>query len=809
MHRAVHVRNLIVALTAVVAILLTSSFQSPVTLGANVSAVGPQAPLQQAANFFWTPGTTSVNVVPGGPTVFVTAFSLRNETGATATFDITLLNVPSGWSAQVSPSQMTLADGASRSVTILLAVPSGESPGQRVITLRATRTGIAPPPTNDAFLQVNVIIPTATPTPATPTATVGPSPTPPPVCLNGRERDDPGNDMGSARLILVDVTEGHGICVIGDEDWFKFGAIGGKVYTIDVPEMANGLDLSIDLYDEQGNRLTSNDDFFNRTPPDPSDIRPRIQSWTAPRDGIYFFRIRDTLNLGGGDRTYSVVVISESYGPTPITIPEICRDLYEEDGLPEEATLITSNEVQPAHVLCPAGDADWVRFFGKAGKTYYLYTDTRPYRNNPDINQQTEAGADTVLYLADRDGVSIIDFNDDLAGGGSLDSEIRFTPTVDGFYYAQVKNVGDIGNQFIRYDLVLKLCVPGQECGRSPITQVAPTAPPAGTSTPTPTEISFLDETSEAELTAEAQTEIALDQTDTAEALTETAGGAPFSQSTLKPGPMVNGPLKGFADPAFERVWQRTDRPVAEQRATRGWIWGPRGLMARTEGYLQAVSGLRQVQYFDKARMEVNNPTGDRNSKWFVTTGLLVVELISGRTQIGDQEFVQHAPADIPIAGDPDDPNAPTYASFANVVGQAAGDRSGQLVAETIDRAGQVGSYGGPQRPETRLVHFVAETGHNIPQVFWDFLNSNGIIYEGGRYRNGALVDWVFTMGYPISEPYWTRIRVGGVERDVLVQAFQRRVLTYTPDNPRGWQVEMGNVGRHYYLWRYGEELPS
>jgi hypothetical protein len=52
------------------------------------------------------------------------------------------------------------------------------------------------------------------------------------------------------------------------------------------------------------------------------------------------------------------------------------------------------------------------------------------------------------------------------------------------------------------------------------------------------------------------------------------------------------------------------------------------------------------------------------------------------------------------------------------------------------------------------------------------------------------------------------RVRVGGVERDVLVQAYQRRVLTYTPNNPVGWQVEMGNVGRHYYQWRYNEVLP-
>jgi hypothetical protein len=38
----------------------------------------------------------------------------------------------------------------------------------------------------------------------------------------------------------------------------------------------------------------------------------------------------------------------------------------------------------------------------------------------------------------------------------------------------------------------------------------------------------------------------------------------------------------------------------------------------------------------------------------------------------------------------------------------------------------------------------------------------------------------------------------------VLIQLFERRTLTYTPANPSGFQVEMGNVGQHYYSWRYG-----
>ena len=562
--------------------------------------------------------------------------------------------------------------------------------------------------------------------------------------------------------------------------------------------MDAGLDLSLELFDSSGTRLTFNDDYFNRTPgqPNPKDIKPRIQSWRAPTDGTYYIRVRDTLNLGGSDTTYTIIVQSESYGPTPVTINELCRDLFEEDGLPEQARLITSNETQPDHVLCPTGDADWVKFFGLAGKTYYIYTDTR--NKGAGAQPGTEAGGDTVMYLADRDGVSIIDFNDDIGRDGasqalndgtapSLDSAIRFVPSADGFYYVQVKNVGDIGNQFIKYNLTLKLCLPGQECRRD---AVAPNQPTSSIPTPT-SEFGVPTNTPTSTPTA-----------------TTTSNTNNFLQNSLKPGPLVNGPLRGFADPSFSQVWQRSDQPIAEQRVARSWMWGPRGLMARTEGYIQSVSGLRQVQYFDKARMEVNNPRGDRNSQWFVTTGLLVVELISGRAQIGDNEFVQHYPASIPIAGDPGDANAPTYASFGGVTALQPGDRSGQIPAETIDRAGQVGSYAGPQRPETTLAHFVPESGHNIPQVFWDYLNASGTVLDGNRYHSATLFDWVFTLGYPISEPYWARIQVGGVPHDVLVQAFQRRVLTYSPENPSGWQVEMGNVGRHYYSWRYGEDLP-
>ena len=81
---------------------------------------------------------------------------------------------------------------------------------------------------------------------------------------------------------------------------------------------------------------------------------------------------------------------------------------------------------------------------------------------------------------------------------------------------------------------------------------------------------------------------------------------------------------------------------------------------------LQTVSG--SFQYFDKSRMEITFPDGDRSSPFYVTNGLLVVELISGRLQTGDNSFEDRSPAIVNVAGDATDPDGPTYASFSNLL---------------------------------------------------------------------------------------------------------------------------------------------
>ncbi len=273
--------------------------------------------------------------------------------------------------------------------------------------------------------------------------------------------------------------------------------------------------------------------------------------------------------------------------------------------------------------------------------------------------------------------------------------------------------------------------------------------------------------------------------------------------------PTGAAPLR-YADAAFERVWTRTDALVAAGQAGRSWYWGPQPGMIVRESFAGLPGGSHLVQYFDKSRMEINDPAGDRSSKWFVTNGLLTVELISGRIQTGLSQFEERGPADIPLASDGDDTSAPTYASFLPVSNTSRGDhrvtdRTGGAVTAVINRTGVVHTEANRALDATKLAHYEPKTGHNIPGVFWLFLNAGGPLRVDGATTNAPLSDpWNFATGLPISEPYWATVKIAGKPSDVLIQAFERRVLTYVPAGAPPWRVQMGNIGAHYYQYRYG-----
>jgi hypothetical protein len=229
----------------------------------------------------------------------------------------------------------------------------------------------------------------------------------------------------------------------------------------------------------------------------------------------------------------------------------------------------------------------------------------------------------------------------------------------------------------------------------------------------------------------------------------------------------------------------------------RSWLWGPDSWIAVSERYDEEPNRARMVHYFDKARVEINS--GETQPE--VTAGLLVRDMILGSIQVSDSEFVENTPANVPLAGDGYEfnPDAPTYASLNGVAsteeGREVTQRSGEAIVETLARDGTIGAD--ESAPDAATYGSYDETlGHNVATVF-------------DTYLSDLAVDQDMSVGLPLTEPYWVQTLVAQEPTWVLIQAFERRVLTYTPSNAPEWQIEMGNVGRHYYEWRYDHEAPN
>ncbi len=256
----------------------------------------------------------------------------------------------------------------------------------------------------------------------------------------------------------------------------------------------------------------------------------------------------------------------------------------------------------------------------------------------------------------------------------------------------------------------------------------------------------------------------------------------------------------------FNQTWQRTDDPVKYLVVSRTWMWGDGpATEALLEPYADSPGGQRSVKYYDKSRMEVNDPNEDPGESWYVTNGLLVVELITGQMQMGDDLFEERVPAEVPVAGDPDDEAGPTYTTFAELL-DAEPYADGEAIVQRVDRDGNVTVDDSLAVYGVTAASLVEAPGirHQIASPFWEFMNSTGMIYEDGEYYESQLFEpWFYATGLPITEAYWAEVKVAGEHLDVLMQCFERRCLTYTPDNDFGWQVEAGNVGLHYYAWRY------
>ncbi len=249
-----------------------------------------------------------------------------------------------------------------------------------------------------------------------------------------------------------------------------------------------------------------------------------------------------------------------------------------------------------------------------------------------------------------------------------------------------------------------------------------------------------------------------------------------------------------FASPLFAQRWQQ-DEEIAPN------FWGPlagahpgqdepyqSGDVCRPPRLCTAalpdgsVTGQRLVQYFDKGRMELTQ--GEQGA--IVTAGLLVHELITGQLQRGDTQFQALAPAAVPVAGDTTNV-FPLYRDLGS--GPAVSTMSPVGTSVTLLLTPQGGSAIPPPQDEQTVVSVIdPQTGHGVSKGFADFRNRVGL-------QN---------VGFALTDPFWADVPIAGTTQRILIQAFERRVLTYNPANPAPFQVEFGNVGQQYYQWRYG-----
>ena len=189
-------------------------------------------------------------------------------------------------------------------------------------------------------------------------------------------------------------------------------------------------------------------------------------------------------------------------------------------------------------------------------------------------------------------------------------------------------------------------------------------------------------------------------------------------------------------------------------------------LLGRPLGAAGVWNGL-PFQLFEKGRLEDHhaNPTLPPERRF--QYGLLADELIKAGVQL-------------PIGGDT---STLTYADLRPRAAPAArlAPPAGFTGMTTVLADGSV------------FVPFSADLspapGHAVPPGFWAYINRQDL-FPGG---------WLHHVGLPITEPLEAVVDKGPDKgRRIVLQAFQRTILTDDPLNTPQWRIERVNVGTDY-----------
>ncbi len=189
-------------------------------------------------------------------------------------------------------------------------------------------------------------------------------------------------------------------------------------------------------------------------------------------------------------------------------------------------------------------------------------------------------------------------------------------------------------------------------------------------------------------------------------------------------------------------------------------------LLGRSLGAAGVLNGV-PFQLFEKGRLEDHSANPALPPEWRYQYGLLVDELVQAGVLLpigGDASTLTYA-------------DLRTHAAPAVRVTPPAGFTG--LTAMLADGAVFI-----PFTPDLSPA-----PGHVVTPRFWAYIKRQDL-FPGG---------WLHDVGLPITEPLEALVDKGPDKgRRIIIQAFQRTILTDDPFNPPQWQIERANVGTDY-----------
>ncbi|HEX9991016.1 MAG TPA: GerMN domain-containing protein [Chloroflexia bacterium] len=165
------------------------------------------------------------------------------------------------------------------------------------------------------------------------------------------------------------------------------------------------------------------------------------------------------------------------------------------------------------------------------------------------------------------------------------------------------------------------------------------------------------------------------------------------------------------------------------------------------------------AQYFEKGRIE-DHRHETANPDWGFAYGRLTAEM-TGCGAYGQVQGTTYFYEKIEKANNPGLRHAPP----AGFRGGTAATTNGRFVPYSGSLASAPGYY--------------------VPQYFWDYIN-RADLFPGG---------WLHDVGLPMMDADEAMAFKETSYHKITVQAFERAVLTYDPQNPPDWRVERANIG--------------